>query len=146
MVKDFELVPHTADIKIRAYGATREQLFRHALRGMFHAIHPIAPACVWEHERLRCAALDRTRMVDVTSSDLDALLVDFLSDALYFSDVHNEAYLDVQIASLSDTRLEAVLQGVGIERFELEIKAVTYHDLHVEEKDGMWHVSIVFDI
>ena len=56
-MKDFEMVPHTADIKIRAYGNTMEELFRHALQGMFQSIRPQAQGC-HEHEgRLVCEAL-----------------------------------------------------------------------------------------
>ena len=53
-MKDFEMVPHTADIKIRAYGHTMEELFRHALQGMFQSIRPQAPGCHEHDGRLVC--------------------------------------------------------------------------------------------
>ena len=33
MIKEYEIVPHTADLKIRAYGITMEELFAMLLRG-----------------------------------------------------------------------------------------------------------------
>jgi SHS2 domain-containing protein len=148
MIKDFEIIPHTADLKIRVYGKTLEELFTHALIGMFQATRPIAPECRYdEHERLVCPRLPITRDIGVNSPDIESLLVDFLSDALYLSDVHNEAYLKVIIDSLSNNRMIARVQGVGINGFdESEIKAVTYHDLKIIQKDGVWQTDIVFDI
>jgi len=145
--KDFESVEHTADIKIRVYGTTLQELFTHALIGMFQSIGPHASDCTIEHERLVCKSLDRTRSVEVDSPDREALLVDFLSEALYLSDIYDEAYLDCTIHELTDTHLKATIRGVPVTGFDVvEIKAVTYHDLAIKEIDGVWQTDIVFDI
>lgn len=148
MRKDFEILPHTADMKIRVYGKTLEELFAHALVGMFQAARPIAPECLYDaHDRLVCPRLSIERDIGVNSSDVDSLLVDFLSHALYLSDVHNEAYLQVTINSLSPQKIAARLYGVSIIGFqEAEIKAVTYHDLAIVQSNGIWQTDIVFDI
>jgi len=146
-IKDFEIMPHAADLQIRVYGQTLEQLFTHALQGMFQSVKPICPSCTVVNDRLVCPALPVERDMVIQSPDINALLVDFLSDALYLSDVHNEAYLDVVITELSNTKLVGRFKGVHIEGLqESEIKAVTYHDLHIEQKDGLWQTNIVFDI
>ena len=147
MYPDFEQLPHTADIKIRVYGATMEELFSHALIGMFTVVHPIAPGCSYVDERLVCPLLPERHEVNVQAIDRDALLVDFLSEALYLSDAHNEAYLEVTIHELDNKNISATLHGVKISGFEVvEIKAVTHHDLRIIEKDGVWQTDIVFDI
>lgn len=148
MNKDFEIIPHTADLKIRVFGKSREELFTNALIGMFQAARPIAPECRYdERERLVCPELSISRDVGVNSEDINALLVDFLSYALYLSDVHNEAYLNLTIDGLSDNRIIAKLHGIAIKGFEeSEIKAVTYHDLNIVQIDGIWQTDIVFDI
>lgn len=145
---DFEIIPHTADLKIHVYGKTLEELFANSLIGMFQATRPIAPECRYdEHERLVCPHLPISRDIGVNSPDLGSLLVDFLSHALYLSDVHNEAYLRVTIDSLEKTRIIAHVHGIEIKGFdESEIKAVTYHDLNIVQKDGIWQTDIVFDI
>jgi len=147
MMKDFEQLSHTADIKIRAYGETIEQVFRNALIGMFQAIEPRAKGCRVQKERLVCDQLPEHHTVDVRARDREILLVDFLSEALYLSDLHNQAYLDVEIHEMSDNHVRATLHGVTIEGFEVvEIKAVTYHELQVRQVDGIWQAEIVFDI
>ena len=145
--KDFEAIEHTADIKIRVYGTHLKELFTHALIGMFQSVGPHADGCKVVDDRLVCDLLDRSRDIQVVSPDRDALLVDFLSEALYLSDVHDEAYLDCTISELTDTQLKATVHGVGVTGFDVvEIKAVTYHDLEIKEVDGVWQAEIVFDI
>lgn len=146
-MKDFEQLPHTADLKIRVYGATREKLFEHAVIGMFQVIHPKIPACRIEHERVVCDELPVTHEVEVRSFDEVSLLVDFLSEALYLCDVHNEAYLAAEVHEISNTYVRATLHGIGVTGFEVvEIKAVTYHEMEIKQVNGMWQADIVFDI
>jgi len=144
---DFEILPHTADIKIRAYGKTKKELFRNALIGMFQVVEPIAAGCHSEHDRIVCEALPEHHVVELNASDEESLLVDFLSDALYLSDVYNEAYFDVVIHECTATFIKATLYGVKITGFSVvEIKAVTYHELAIQKHDDGWRVDIVFDI
>ena len=85
--------------------------------------------------------------VTTTSMDRETLLVDFLSDCLYLSDVHNEAYFKAQFKKLTETELDATIVGVPVDGFEVvEIKAVTYHDLQIEQIEGALRATIVFDI
>jgi SHS2 domain-containing protein len=145
--KDFEQLSHTADLKIRVYGTTRATLFEHAVVGMFQVIRPIIPACRIEHERIVCDTLPITHEVEIRSIDEISLLVDFLSEALYLSDVHNEAYLAALVHEVRDTYVRATLYGIGVQGFEVvEIKAVTYHELEIKQVNGMWQADIVFDI
>lgn len=144
---DFEILPHTADIKIRAYGKNKQELFCNALIGMFQAIHPIAPECIVENDRVVCATLPERHDIHIKAFDTESLLVDFLSEALYLSDVHNEAYFDVIFHEFADADIKATLCGVKITGFEVvEIKAVTYHELVIQENNDVWHADIVFDI
>jgi SHS2 domain-containing protein len=144
---DFEIESHTADLKIRAYGKTIQELFKNALVGMFQAIGPQSSDCRKKNGRLICTNLPAQRSLKVTAENENDLLINFLSEALYLSDVHNEAYLDATIKSLSENAIQATLHGISITRFEIEIKAVTYHAVHIEKlEDGTWTTAIVFDI
>ncbi len=146
MPKDFELIPHTADLKIRVYGSNLAELFRHAVIGMFQAIEPRAQGCTVQQDRLVCSSLPQSHEITVESPDAASLLVDFLSHALYLSDVHNEAYLDATIHEITNTNVRATVRGVEVTGFNVEIKAVTYHDLDIHKQGGLWQTDIVFDI
>jgi SHS2 domain-containing protein len=147
MHRDFEVLPHTADIKIRVYGDTLEQLFAHALIGMFQAVGPHAARCTKVGERLICDMLPEKHEIEIHSVDLESLLVDFLSQALYFSDIYNEAYLKADVHQITQTYIKATLHGIKITGFDVvEIKAVTYHELYIKRIDDYWQAQLVFDI
>lgn len=146
-MKDFEVLSHTADIKIRVYGKTLDELFRNALIGMFQSIGPVSSDCTRINDRTQCRTLSIKHTIDLRAPQLDMLLVDFLSEALYLSDVNNEAYLDAKILEIDEHHVRGVLYGTPIERFEVvEIKAVTYHDLEIVHSPHGYQVDIVFDI
>jgi len=147
MKKDFQQLPHTADIAIRVYGATLAELFRNALVGMFQVVRPLIPSCRIQDDRVVCDELPIRRDVAIDAHDAESLLVDFLSEALYLSDIHNEAYLDAQVEHCTQTHIAATLCGADVEGFQqVELKAVTYHDLKVKKTADGWEVIVVFDI
>lgn len=147
MAKFFRLIQHTADLQIVVYGKTLSDLFAHSVIAMFQSITPEVHGCQYDDDGLLvCLSLPEQHDVIIEAKTRQELLVNFLSEALYLSDVHNEAYLAVDIHQLTPKIIKATLRGVVVEGFEEEIKAVTYHNLSVEQKDGMWQATIVFDI
>ncbi len=133
----YEMLAHTADLKMRAYGASVPELFTNALQGMFAIVHP--------RKKIPITQVDRE--VIVHSSKRAYLLIEFLAECLYLSDVHNEAYQTATIELCSDTDVKAIVHGYAISGFEgPEIKAVTYHDISVEYIHGLWQATVVFDI
>lgn len=146
-MKAFEVLPHTADIKIRAYGTTYEQLFINVLRGMFLSIEPHFVHDDHRGKTMNCATATSKESVTIQAQDREQLLVDFLSYALYLSDIHNCVYLDMIIKQLHETSIEAIVCGVPIKGFAVvEIKAVTYHELVLTDVGGIKQADVVFDI
>ncbi len=144
---DYELIPHTADLKIRAYGMTLEELFCNSMKAMFAAAHPLSKHISYTDEKPVIHKYNAEHRVVVHADDQELLLIDFLSECLYLSDVHNEAYFDTRFTTLSQTEVDTIIYGVAIDRFEIiEIKAVTYHDLELVQVNGIWQATIVFDI
>lgn len=132
--KSFEILDHPSDVRIKAFGDTKEELFLNAMEGMNAVLRP--------------DLLKKTtnRRVVVNSYDLNALLVDFLSEVLYLSQVNKEIYTDVVFDKFSDKELEGELKGNKVESFSEDIKGVTYHDLKIEQKNGLYEATILFDI
>lgn len=144
---DFEVVPNTADLKLRVYGSTLEELFKNALIGMFQSMGPRAVGCRIVNDRLVCPHLPTHQTIDIEAFDADALLVDFLAQALFLSDLQNEAYLDATVHEIMPTHVIAKLHGIQITGFEtVEIKAVAYHNLKIKQVPEGYEVDIVFDI
>lgn len=133
-MKKYEKLSHLADLKIRAYGKDREEVFRNALFGMSESMRP------------ETTDEEAERDVEIKSIDPEALLVDFLSEALYFSQTNKEAYFEAEFKEFSDKEIKARLKGKKVKVFGEDIKAVTHHDLKLEEKGGTWEAEILFDI
>ncbi len=149
MAKEFEIVPHTADLKIRAYGITYQELFKNTLKGMFSSIKPHGKYITYgkNNEFPTIKKFTSKRTVHARAENYELLLIDFLSECLYLSDINDEAYFDVTFDILNDKELQAKVYGTQVERFEVaEIKAVTYHDLDIENIDSLFTTTIVFDI
>ena len=134
-MRKFEILEHKADLKIRAFGKIKEELFLNILKGMMESMKP---------EGLEAG---EKRKIEIKSLDLKSLLVDFLSKALYLSQVNKEVYFEAKFKKFTDSELEGELIGQKVESFGEDIKAVTYHSLDIhQEKDGTWQATVLFDI
>lgn len=135
-MKKYEVLEHTADLKIRAFGKTKEEVFRHILLGMTESMEA----------ELRQSQEKIKQRIKIKSLDLEALLVDFLSEVLYLTQVNKEIYNDIKFKKLEDKELEGELLGQRVERFGEDIKGVTYHGLEIKKVDNHWETTVLFDI
>ena len=132
----YKILEHTGDVKMKVYGRTEEELFENAMRGMFAIVHA---TCNMKNEKVRTIKLQ--------SSDINALLVDFLSEVNYLRLVNREAYDKIKFAEFSDTQLQGELRGWEVEEFGEDIKAVTFHELDIHQNSqGNWETALVFDV
>lgn len=133
----FEILPHTADVAIRASGKNMEELLQALLQGMFAAAGP-----QWADDK----TIERSFFI--SSSDTVALVVDFLSEALATSDINKEAYTEAKFFSLTDTSAKGILVGKPITSFETQIKAVTFHNLEIHRRPdgGLFETTVTFDV
>lgn len=132
-----KVLSHTADLRLRATGATKKELFSEALKGMTKIMKKDAfgkPPSV-------------SRRFAVEAPDITSLLIDFLNQALSLSQIHREAYTEISFNSFSDTRCETNLYGITVEYFDEDIKAATYHEANVRQnRKGEWGTVVIFDI
>ena len=136
-MKNYEIVDHTADVGVKAYGKTVAEAFAHAAEGMFDIItdeSTIDP--VGEYE------------IMLDAPDLEQLLVDWLSELLYLNGAF-ELVFGMFKVTISQNHLSAHVYGekydVKKHRMGVEIKAVTYHMLQVNKEDPIF-VQVLFDI
>jgi SHS2 domain-containing protein len=138
MEKDFEILEHTADVGIIAYGADLEQAFANAARGLFSLITELDDVGEVTHQD-----------IVVNSGDIESLLVAWLNELVYRFDTEGILFKRFEISQLDETHLKA--RGYGekadISRHKLKtgVKAATYHMLRVDRNDG-YRVQVIFDI
>ena len=134
----FEILEHPADIGFRAFGGTLEQLFANSAVAMLsiagnpHAAEP-----------------REQYSISVESGDREALMVDWLNEVLYWYDGKGIALREFRV-NLHGLRIDAVATGEPRHperhRAQLIVKAVTYHQLRIEQRDGIWIAEVYLDI
>ena len=129
----FEILQHTADVRLRVTASTLEELFADALRGLMAVMHGTASAGA------------RTEEIELDSVDITALLVDFLNEALVRAHVHRRSFTGASFAALTETHVAATLTSVPA-AFEEDVKAVTYHEAEVRRDGDGWTTMLVLDI
>ena len=135
MNKKFKILSHLADVKIQIFGKNEKELFLNALLAMA------------EIQKGEISGEKKKRQVKVQSVDLNGLLVDFLNEVLYLSQVNKEIYSDIEFEKFSDKELKGTLFGQKVKSLGEDIKAVTYYDLKIKhEEDKSWTAAVIFDI
>jgi SHS2 domain-containing protein len=138
MMKRFDIIDHTADIGIVAYGAELKEAFANAAYAMFTLIADLEDVKqTVSHE------------VEVDAEDRESLLVRWLNELLYLFDVKRIIFNVFEVTELSDTHLKARVHGepIDMSRHSLMagVKAATYHMLEIEKVDG-YKAQVIFDV
>jgi len=136
-MKMYDLIEHTADVGIKAYGKNLAEAFEHAAVAMFDIIT--------DHSKIETIG-----EYDITleAPDLEQLLVDWLSELLFLNGAKNLVFGKFEV-TLQGTRLSAKAYGeeYSLKKHKMgeEIKAVTYHMLEVHAEKP-YFVQVLFDI
>ena len=138
MEKDFEIVNHTADVGIIAYGADVNQAFANAARALFSLITELDDVEEFLH-----------RDIELTAPDEESLLVEWLNELIWLFDTENIVFKRFDVTKLNNTQLKARSYGEKVDsskhRLKTGVKAATYHMLKVDKGDGC-RVQVLFDI
>ena len=136
-MKKYDLIDHTADVGIKAYGKTLSEAFENAAKGMFDIIT--------DNSEVESTGQYN---IELKASDLEQLLVDWLSKLLYLNDAQDLVFGKFEV-TLSGNHLSANVYGEKYDKKKhgmgVEIKAVTYHMLQVHETNPIF-VQVLFDI
>lgn len=146
----YEILPHTADVRLKVRGETLEELFKQAVLGMGEILKHNA-------NTTNINANDANNLkIKLGSIDITSLLIDFLNEILLKSQI-NKCIYNISGFKFQDSRqgrgspqaasLEAELIGYPIDSFDEDIKAVTYHEAEIKKnKGGNFETIIIFDI
>lgn len=133
------LVPHTADMGIEAWSDSLSGLFSETALGLKEMMFGLTPI-----------ACQREQTVVVAAEDDAELLVAWLNEILYQLEACDLAPADFRIDQLGEHRLTAVIRGeTGVAARlprEREVKAVTYHQLVLEQQPGGWFARVYVDL
>jgi SHS2 domain-containing protein len=138
----YRSIEHTADTGLEVEARTLDDLFVEAMRGMTD--------CITELEQVEPKT---RRRFEVRAGDLGRLMVEWLSDVVYLFEVEDLLFSQAEVViqeSKEGFDLEATAAGEPYDPhrhpLEIAIKAVTYHQLAVEQTTNGWRARVIFDI
>jgi len=130
---------HPSDIGIEARGVSCAEAFSRAAAAFVSLI--LDPSSVDATEQ---------RAIVLHATDVEQLLVRWLSEILYLYDGCGYVSKEFRISICTPTHLEATIVGEPIQlekhAVRMDIKAVTYHQLAVWQDADGWGVRVYLDI
>ena len=136
-MKRFELIEHTADMGLAAYGETLAEAFANAAFGMFSIIAELD--AVREVE---------TRRLEISEEDMEGMLFEWLNSLLYYFDVEMLLFKRFDIMEFGEGRLVAECFGEKHDpsrhRLKTGVKSATFYMLEVDRAKK--RVQVIFDV
>jgi len=130
----FEEIPHTADWSIRVWADDLPGLLVESARGMYW----LAGVKLVDRPRIK-------RRYETKGTEGETLLVAFLSELVYYAEQEYAGFDDFVITIKND-RLKVEMEGAPLKSLDKAIKAVTWHNLKINETARGLEVEIVFDV
>lgn len=135
----YELFEHTADLGLRVRALDLNTLFAEAAAGLFSVV-------VEDLATVRPASDVR---IELAGTDREFLLFDWLKELLYRFDTDHMLFSRFDV-TVRDDGLTGTARGEPIDpaRHTLshEVKAITYHELKVEQASDGWLAEVIVDI
>jgi SHS2 domain-containing protein len=129
-------VPHTADIRVEAWGTSREHCLAEAALALVE--------CFADVSGVRPAAMERVRLAEGSDEDLLAAL---LEEVIYRLEVQGRIAVDV-VAEAADDGLDVRLALAGLADVEITgaaPKGVSWHGLRIGPDPYGWSCAVTID-
>lgn len=133
----YELIEHSADIRILVKAENLELLFQDSL---------MALAKIMCSKDFNFECYELSEFIEIESIDSTALLIDFLSEALSLMHREKAIFSVDEIIDFTEINLKAKLKGFKINSFDEDVKGVTYHEADVRIIDNLFQTFIILDI
>ncbi len=132
----YEVIDHTADLMVRAYGKDLEECYENLAYGMFDQtvdLNGVDPV--------------EERTVNVTGLDEEDALYSFLSELLFIEDYENIILKEFHV-KIDGFHITCSARGELLNRSKMnvrgEIKAVTFHMMEINKE--IPSVTVLFDV
>ena len=133
----YSFLEHTADVKFRAWGESLGEMFVFAADAFNETVR--GEIKILEQEE---------RVFEVEGKDKMSLLYNFLEEFLVLLEKDDFLVSKIKEIEVGDGKLKCVVVGdvAGNYKFTNDVKAVTYSEMFVREKDEGWECQVVLDV
>ena len=136
-MSEHRFIEHRGELELELEAADEAGIFEAALQAFAELVSA-------ESEGVSEGATARHR-IDLAGSDRGVMLVDWLNELVYLSEVEQFMPSHVEALEVGDGRLRATIAGRRDHPRQL-VKAVTFNNLRFEQERGIWHGRVVLDV
>ncbi len=131
---------HTADISIKFFGNTIKKLFTNSAISLSEIIFNKKPEKIKGDEK--------KIHLNFSADDITVLYIDFLREILFQNNQNYCYFYKFKIIEFSAEKLsiDCYFYPLNANNITQEIKAVTYHNIEIEKKNGIYSAVVTFDI
>ena len=137
---DYREIEHTADVGLELEASDLKAAFELAAASMFDLMCDIDSVG---------DGVCRTVKIRARDSDLENMMVRWLNELLYVFESERLLLSRFDVRELTSDAIEADVAGERYDParhvFKSDLKAATYHDLAVDQTEGVWFVRVIFD-
>ncbi len=135
-MKKFDYLEHTADIKLKIYGNSLNEIFQNSALAISDYLN--------RGKKIKNVL---SKKIFLKGKDNEHLLYLFIDELIYLLDAE-EFVVSRAIVNINDNELDAEILGDKAMNYpELDhIKAATYSEMHIEKKNEFWEAEFVVDI
>lgn len=134
-----ETFEHTADIGLRARAADLNTLFAEAAKAFFSVL-------VENYVDVRAT---NEFSISVEADARDDLLYDWLAELLYLYDTQHVLLAEFDV-SVGEGHVRATVRGEPVDfdrhQVDMDVKAITYHELKVVREEEGWLAEVIVDL
>lgn len=127
---------HTGEVRLVLSAPDLPALFSQAASGLAELMAEDAQAI---------PLVDRMEL-EVEGRDLEALLVNWLDELIYRTEIEGRVYPRVEWMEVEEGHLRARVSGGPPKAFKTSVKAATFHGLTVRNAGGRFEAAVVLDV
>ena len=137
---DYREIEHTADVGLELEASDLKAAFELAAASMFDLMCDIDSVG---------DGVCRTVEIRARDGDLENMMVRWLNELLYVFESERLllSRFDVRELTIDDNEADVAGERYDPARhvFKSDLKVATYHDLAVDQTEGVWFVRVIFD-
>lgn len=134
-----EEIEHTADYGIKVWAKDKEMLFKKCAEILENSMVDI--------EKIEGKIL---KEFEIEGENDEELLLELLKELLFIFDTEGFVFKEIDVKFRGKNKLKVKGKGEVFNpqkhRRKLGIKAVTYHNFYLKEKNGGFETQIIFDV
>ena len=136
----YRFIDHTADLAIKFYGKTIEELFINSALSLSEII--------FARNQDSSKNIGDKLSLQFSANEINVLYIDFLREILFQINTNFRYFYNIEIIKFSNNEISinCYYYSLNLDNISQEIKAVTYHNIEIAKENHTYNALVTFDI